>query len=172
MLGWLKVRDIVMCIKIRHYETERSSCIELGRVGSKFFPLVMSFLAPVIWWVGLDWVTQNRPMRNSGLTSRLWHVGYLEASLGGRSSPRRRRRRFIGRRLLTRQQNTRPSRSSKAPSSNAFRRYIAMSVYRGIGADSRKEEKKKANMVRLTHGRKSFFYIRCWRLKFFWTFLL
>jgi len=32
-----------------------------------------------------------------------------------------------------------------------------MSVYRGIGADSRKEEKKKANMVRLTHGRKSFF---------------
>jgi len=58
--------------KIRRYEAVSSivSCIGLGCVGSKsnFSTCIgLGWVGSISWWVGLDRVTQNGPMDNSGL---------------------------------------------------------------------------------------------------------
>jgi len=50
-----------------HRAVKYVSCIGSGRVGSQILPLVVSRVGSVSWWVGLDRVTRNGPMENSGL---------------------------------------------------------------------------------------------------------
>jgi len=50
-----------------HRAVKYVSCIGLGRVVSQILPLVVSWVGSVSWWVGLDRVTRNGPMENSGL---------------------------------------------------------------------------------------------------------